>query len=89
MNYSLTPPSSESPLGLKLAQAHITLCLIFFYQINRDGEIRTRNRLVIKALISCQRTNSTQKLKLLGEVLGYDLYYSLTLQRNLLQMFFL
>jgi hypothetical protein len=27
-----------------------------FYQINRDGEIQTRNRLVIKVLISCQRT---------------------------------
>jgi len=27
--------------------------LVFnFYQINRDGEIRTRDRLVIKALIS-------------------------------------
>ena len=26
----------------------------------------------------CQRTISTQKLKLLGDVLGYDLYYSLT-----------
>jgi hypothetical protein len=30
------------------------------------------------ALIPCQRTISTQKLKLLGEVLRYDLYYSLT-----------
>jgi len=49
-----------------------------FYQINGDGEIRTRDRLVIKALIPCQRTISTQKLKLLGEVLRYDLYYSLT-----------
>jgi hypothetical protein len=27
---------------------------------------------------NCQRTISTQKLKLLGEVSGYDLYYSLT-----------
>jgi len=27
--YSLTPPSSENSLGLKLAQAHPTLCLIF------------------------------------------------------------
>jgi hypothetical protein len=26
----------------------------------------------------CQKIISTQKLKLLGEVLGYDLYYSLT-----------
>jgi hypothetical protein len=49
-----------------------------FYQINGDGESRTRDRLVIKALIPCQRTISTQKFKLLGEVPGYDLYYSLT-----------
>jgi hypothetical protein len=49
-----------------------------FYQIDGDGEIRTRDHLVIKVLIPCQRTISTQKLKLLGEVLGYDLYYSLT-----------
>jgi hypothetical protein len=27
--YSLTPPSSESPLGLKHAQTHTILCLIF------------------------------------------------------------
>jgi TRAP-type mannitol/chloroaromatic compound transport system permease small subunit len=39
---------------LKLAQTHITLCLIF-YQINGDGEIRTRDRLVIKALSACSR----------------------------------
>jgi hypothetical protein len=49
-----------------------------FYQINGDDEIQTRDRLVIKALIPCQRTISTQKLKLLGEVPRYDLYYSLT-----------
>jgi hypothetical protein len=30
-----------------------------FYQINENGEIRTRDRLVIKVLISCQRTNLT------------------------------
>ena len=35
--------------------------------------------MVIKALIPYQRTISTQKLKLLGEVPGYDLYYSLLL----------
>ena len=52
--------------------------MLNFYQINGDGEIRTRDRLVIKALIPYQITNSTQKLKLLGEVPGYDLYYSLT-----------
>jgi hypothetical protein len=52
--------------------------LVFnFYQINRDGEIQTHNRLVIKALISCQRTKSTKKLKLLGEILRYNLYYFL------------
>jgi hypothetical protein len=48
-----------------------------FYHINGDDEIRTRDRLVVKALIPCQRTNSTQKLNLLGEISGYDLYYSL------------
>jgi hypothetical protein len=37
-----------------------TLPVLNFYQINGDGEIRTRDRLVIKALIQCQRTNSTQ-----------------------------
>jgi hypothetical protein len=50
-----------------------------FYQINGDDEIRTRDRLVIKALISYQRTISAQKFKLLGKVLEYNLYYSLTL----------
>jgi len=49
-----------------------------FYQINKDDEIQTRDRLVIKALIPCQRTISTKKLKLLGEVREYNLYYSLT-----------
>jgi hypothetical protein len=48
-----------------------------FYQINRDGEIQTHNHLVIKALIPCQRTKSTKKLKLLGEILRYNLYYFL------------
>jgi hypothetical protein len=51
-----------------------------FYQINEDGEIRTRDRLVIKALIPCQRTISIQLFKLLGEVSIYDLYYSLTVK---------
>jgi hypothetical protein len=36
-----------------------------FYQINGDGEIQTRDRLIIKTLIPCQRTNLTQKLKFL------------------------
>jgi hypothetical protein len=48
-----------------------------FYQINGDDEIRTRDHLVIKALIPCQKAISTQKLKLLGEVPEYDLYYFL------------
>jgi hypothetical protein len=48
-----------------------------FYQINRDGEIQNRDRLVIKTLIPCQGTISTQWLKLLDEVSGYNLYYSL------------
>jgi hypothetical protein len=56
-------------------------CVLFFYQINGGGEIRTRDHLVIKALIPCQITNSTQKLKLLGEVPGYDLYYFLIFTR--------
>lgn len=43
-----------------------------------DGEIRTRDRLVIKALIPCQNTNSTWKLKFLSEVSKYNLYYFLT-----------
>jgi hypothetical protein len=76
--YSLTHPLKWKPFGLETCtgpQYHV----LNFYQINRDGEIRTRDRLVIKALIPCQRTISTQKLKLLGEVPGYDLYYSLTL----------
>jgi hypothetical protein len=51
--------------------------MLNFYQINRNGEI-THNYLVIKALILCQRTSSTQKLKLLGEISRYDLYYSLS-----------
>jgi hypothetical protein len=50
-----------------------------FYQINEDGEIRTRDRLVIKTLIPCHKTISTQKFKLLSEISGYDLYYSLTI----------
>ena len=76
--YSLTHPFKWKPFGLETCTGPHYLVLNF-YQINRDGEIRTRDRLVIKALIPCQRTISTQKLKLLGEVLGYDLYYSLTI----------
>jgi hypothetical protein len=50
---------------------------LIFYQINEDSKIRTRDRLVIKTLIPCQKTNSIKKLKLLSEVSRYDLYYSL------------
>jgi hypothetical protein len=48
-----------------------------FYQINRNSEIRTRDRLVNKAMIPCQRTISTQKLNLLDKISGYNLYYFL------------
>jgi hypothetical protein len=48
-----------------------------FYQINRDGEIQTRDRLVIKTLIPCQKNISTQKLKLLDEISGYDAHFTL------------
>jgi hypothetical protein len=37
--YSLTPFFNESFLGLKLVQVHIILCLINFYQINKNDEI--------------------------------------------------
>jgi len=82
--YSLTHPLKWKPFGLETCTGPLYLVLDF-YQINGDGEIRTRDRLVIKALIPCQRTISTQKLKLLGEVLRYDLYYSLTLD-NLIML---
>ena len=59
--------SNESPLGLKLIQIRTILCLIF-YEINRGVEIRTRDCLVIKTLIPCQKVNLTQKHKLLDEV---------------------
>jgi hypothetical protein len=48
-----------------------------FYQINKDSEIRTRDCLVIKILIPCQKIISIQYLKLLDEILKYNLYYSL------------
>ena len=76
--YSLTHLLKWKPFGFETCTTPHYLVLNF-YQINGDGEIRTRDRLVIKALIPCQRTISTQKLKLLGEVLGYDLYYYLKL----------
>jgi len=59
--------------------------LNFFYQINEDDEIRTRDHLVIKALIPCQRTISIQKLKLLSKIPENNLYYSLTLQSLIFQ----
>ena len=34
--------------------------MLNFYQINKDGEIRTCDRLVNKALIPCQRIISTE-----------------------------
>ena len=51
--------------------------MLNFYQINRDGEIRTHDRLVSKALIPCQKTISIQKLKILDKISKYDLYYFL------------
>ena len=76
--YSLTHLLKWKPFGLETCTGPHYLVLNF-YQINGDGEIRTRDHLVIKVLIPCQRTISTQKFKLLGEIPGYDLYYSLTL----------
>jgi hypothetical protein len=55
-----------------------TLPCASFLSNKRDDEIQTRDRLVINVLIPCQRTISTQQFKLLSEVPGYDLYYSLT-----------
>jgi len=79
--YSLTHPLKWKPFRLETYT-----CLLYFvlnfYQINRDDEIRTRDHLVIKALISCQKIISTQKFKFLGEIPGYDLYYSLTKMWN-------
>ena len=51
--------------------------ILNFYQINENGEIRTRDRLVIQTLIPYQRTILTQKIKLLDKILEYK-YYSLT-----------
>ena len=51
--------------------------MFIFYQINRDGAIRTRDRLVIKTVIPYHITITTQKLKLLNKLSGYNLYYSL------------
>ena len=69
--YSLTHPLKWKPFGLETCTGSYYLVLNF-YQINGDGEIWTRDHLVIKALIPCQRTISTQLVKLLGEVPRYD-----------------
>jgi len=51
--------------------------MLKFYQIIRNDEIRTCDRLVIKALILYKKINSTQKFNLLNEISKYDLYYFL------------
>jgi len=57
--YSLTPPLKWKPFRLETyTDSHYLV--LNFYQINGDGEIRTRDRLVIKTLIPGQRTISTQ-----------------------------
>jgi hypothetical protein len=45
--------------------------------MNINDEIRTRDRLIINILISCQNINLTKKLKLLNKILKYNLYYFL------------
>jgi hypothetical protein len=88
--YSPTHPLKWKPFGLETCTGPYYFVLNF-YQINRGwwdsnswllshqgSDTMSRDRLVIKALMPCQRTISTQKLMLLDEVLGYDLYYSLT-----------
>jgi hypothetical protein len=47
-----------------------------------DGEIQTRDHLVMKTLIPCQKTNLTQKFKMLGEISKYNLYNSLIFIKN-------
>jgi hypothetical protein len=47
----------ENNINYKLETCTCSRYLVLnFYQINRDGEIQTRDRLAIKVLISCQRT---------------------------------
>jgi hypothetical protein len=74
--YSLTHLLKWKPFGLETCTSPDYL-VFNFYQINRDDEILIRDRLVIKALISYQRTISTQKFKLLNKALKYNLYYSI------------
>jgi len=78
--YFLTHPLQWKPLRLETCICPHYLVLNF-YQINMDGEIQTRDRLVINTLIPCQRTNSIQKLKLkfLDKTPKYNLYYYLTI----------
>jgi hypothetical protein len=56
-------------LDLKLAQTPIMLCLIFI-ELNKSGEIWTRNRLIINTMISCQKI--ILMLKLLSRVSRYN-----------------
>jgi hypothetical protein len=74
--YSLTHLLKWKPFWLETCTSPDYL-VFNFYQINRDDEILIRDRLVIKALISYQRTISTQKFKLLNKILKYNLYYSI------------
>lgn len=55
--YSLIHPSIESPLSLELAQTHHypALNVVNLISWNKDGEIQTRDYLVIKVLIPCQK----------------------------------
>jgi len=57
--YFLTHLLKRKPLELETC-TDPQYIILNFYQINRDDEIRTHDRLVIKALIPCQRTISTQ-----------------------------
>ena len=75
--YYLTYPLKWKFFGLETCVgSHF---LVFFYQIKKIGDIRTRNRLVIKTLIPYQKTNLIQNLKLLNKISVYNLYYYLTL----------
>jgi hypothetical protein len=61
--------------------------LLNFYQINRDGEIRTRDRLVIKTMIQYQKFNSTQNFKLLGKTPNIIYSKSICLMNVTLELF--
>jgi len=51
-------PSNKNFLNLKFKQVYYLI--LNFYQINKDGEIRTRDHLVIKVMIPYQKIISTQ-----------------------------